>query len=272
MKKLVCYLVLDFDGVILPGEELMDNYVWDICQVASNRHKDQLFSRQIELIKMQQQLEEERSDDKSLEEIQSELNDIKQKISMHYVKKDEVLEETVPKYINRIPYKEIYVKENIYPGILELIHKINDMGIYVELIINTHVNSEAEIIAKRELLRKVFPPHKFIPVLFHLERYFAESGITMKRERSNKVARLIKALPYVSPLNNEGVVSYFVDNTESIVKEARALGFKAYFVEKNDDKYIKENPVLDPIPSQVIMKTANDTIDLLGCKVKKLSL
>ena len=271
MGKIVCYLVLDFDGVLIPGEELMDNYIWDICKEASNRYRESLEASERDLFLMKQRLEDERSNPKYIERVQKELNDIRQKRLMHFRKKDQVLEETSLEFVNKIPYQEIYVRDNFFPGILELIHKINDMGIYVELIVNTHFNADLEVKTKRELLRKEFPPHKFIPVPFHLEKQYSSDVITRKRVRTNKTAKLIKALPYVNPLANEDVFTYFVDNTKSILEEAEKFGLITYFVEKNDDKYIIDNPTLNPIPFQVILQAANDTLEKQnGDKVKKL--
>ena len=269
MEKTICYLILDFDGVLLPGEELMDNYVWEICKEASNRYRDELFASQIELIKMSQELEEERSGSKSLEKIKQELEQIDKKIKYHYNKKDQVLEETEPEYENRIPYNEIYIRENVFPGVLELVHKLHDMGIYTQIIVNTHVNSPREINAKKELLVKHFPKMKFIPILFHIDRYYDEYGAVVKdRQPSDKVGRLLKMCPYIIP-----ETSTLVDNTRSIIERGKELGLICYFVKKNEDKFIIENPVLNPIPCQVILDACNNTIENIhGDKTKKLIL
>ncbi len=36
MEKRKCCGIYDFDGVLAPGEELIDKYVWGICKEASN--------------------------------------------------------------------------------------------------------------------------------------------------------------------------------------------------------------------------------------------
>ena len=268
MEK-VCYLVLDFDGVLVPGEELMDNYVWDICKEASNKYCDELFKEQIELIKLQQSLEEEREDPNSIEEVKQNLIDIEKRIKKHFDLKDQVLEETEPKYKNRIDYDEIYQRKNVYPGILELLWKIHDSGLYVQLINNTHVNSEREIVAKRELLKKDFPPMKFVPIMYHSDRYYDQYGVVAKdRKPSDKVGRLLKILPYIEPS-----VTTLVDNSKSIIKRGEELGLICFFVEKNLNPYIIENPVLNPIPCQVILDATNNTIENIHeNKVKKLTL
>ena len=272
MENKICCGIYDFDGVLLPGEELMDKYVIKICEKASNAYCDKLFARQSELIKVQQRMEQERDVfGPEMRAVQRELEELRKKIEEHFMLKDQVLEETEEKYKNKIPYKDIYIRNNVYQGILELLWKIYDSKLYSELIVNTHVNAGTEIVAKRELLEKDFPPMKFVPILYHIEPYRDPYGgsINKNRKPSDKIGRLVNSIaPYID-VNK----STFVDNTASIIKRGRELGINCYFVDKNFDQYIKENPVLDPIPSQVIIEAANDTIDRVhGGKIKKLSL
>ena len=270
MEKVVCYLVLDYDGVLVPAEEIYDVLVHDeICEEASNIYREELLTRKKELEKIQEELIDERSGAKSLNEIKKELDDIKNKMSYHYFKKDQVLEESLPEYVNRIPYDKIYIVENIFPGVLELIHKLYDMGIYTEIIVNTHVNVDSEIKAKRILLETAFPPTKFIPVQFYLERRL-NNGMGIKRTRSNKVARLLKALPYIKSATSNSV---FVDNTLSVLDQAEKFKFKCFFVRKNEDKIVIENPVINPIPYEIILEAGNYTIvEVQKQKEKKLIL
>lgn len=257
MEKVVCYLVLDYDGVLVPGEEIYDVLIHDeICEEASNIYREGLITQREKLERIKEELDDERSGAKDIEKIKKELEEIDRKIKHHYIKKDQVLEESMPEYVNRIPYNKIYIKENVFPGLLELIHKFYDMGIYTEIIVNTHVNVDSEIKAKRILLENEFPPTKFVPVQFYLERRL-NNGMGIKRTRSNKVERLLKTLPYMKPYVNDSI---FVDNTMGVIKQAEALGFKAFFVRKNEDEYIIENPVLNPIPYQVILDAGNYTI------------
>ena len=99
MEEKLCCGIFDFDGVILPGEELIDKYVWEICKEASNAYCDMLFSQQSKLITIQQRLEQERDIyGPEMEEVKNELAEIERKIKIHFDLKDQVLEETEEKY------------------------------------------------------------------------------------------------------------------------------------------------------------------------------
>ena len=264
-----CYLILDFDGVLLPGEELMDEYVYEICKEASDKYRAELFQKKIELIEIQNQLENERIDSDTSYKIKKELDNIQAKINASYNKKDQVLEETEPEYVNRIPYHDIYIVKNFYPGIVELVHKIHEMGIYAQIIVNTHVNAEREIIAKSILLNNHFPPVKFVPRKFHVERYYDEYGDVVKgRKPSDKVGKLLEICPFIVPER-----STLVDNTKWIIDRGKEFGLRCFFVEKNKDSFILANPTLNPIPAQVILDAVNDTVENVHQnKVKKLIL
>ena len=267
MEGRYCYNILDFDGVLVPGEELMDEYIWEICKEATNIYCEGLFRQQTELIKYQQQLEEDRNIyGKEMQRVIHELEELKRLIQRHFELKDQVLEETEEKYRNKINYNEIYQLKNVFPGVLEAIWKIHDSGIYVQQISNTHVNAEREIIAKKILLQKEFPPMKFVPIRYHIEPYRDQYGAVNKnRQPSDKVGRLLRTIPSIDPT--------LVDNSRSIINRGDELGLRTYFVEKNTNPYIIQNPVLNPIPSQVIIQAANDTIDIVHeGKVKKLSI
>ena len=265
-----CCNILDFDGVLVPGEELMDNYVMGVCKEATNAYCEELFKKQSELIETQQQLEQERNVYGSeMREVIEELEELKRKIKKHFDLKDQVLEETEEKYRNKINYKEIYQVQNVFPGVLELVWKIHESGIYVQQISNTHVNAENEIIAKRELLKNAFPPMKFVPIRYHIDPYRDQYGALNKnRQPSDKVGRLLKTIPTIDPR-----VSVLVDNSKSIINRGNELGLRTYFVKKNEDAFIINYPCLNPIPSQVILESANDTIDIVhDGKIKKLRL
>ena len=267
MEKIVCYLVLDFDGVLVPAEELYNKILYnDICKEASSIYLDEQVAYRTELEKMQLELERERSGSKRIEEIKKELENVNRRINYHYRVKDHVLEETLPQYENKIPYHELYVLKNIFPGVLDLIHKLYDMGIYVEIIVCSHVNVESEIKAKRALLEKEFPPVKFVPVQFYLERCL--DGNIIERVRSNKPLRLLETLPYIKPFIKNTIL---VDNSSSICSEGDELGYKCFFVRASDIDL--DDPVLNPIPAQVILEAARYTTeDIYKQKVNKLIL
>ncbi len=269
MKKIVCYLVLDYDGVLVPAEELYDKMLYEsICKKASNIYLDEQVALRNELEKIKLDLERERSGSKRIEDIKKELENVDRRINYHYRVRDYVLEEKLPQYVNKIPYHELYTVKNVFPGVLELVHKLYDMGIYVEIIVCSHVNVESEIRAKKILLDKEFPPVKFVPVQFYLERIL--TGNVTERVRSNKPERLLETLPYLKDYINYILM---VDNSRSVLTEADELGFKCFFVRENDDKFIIENPVLNPIPAQVILDVGQYTLEnIYGEKKKKLIL
>ena len=270
MGEKYCCNILDFDGVFVAGEELMDEYIMSYCKKATNKYCNELFKKQSELIHAQQQLEIDRNIyGKEMHEIIRELEEIERLLKEHFDLKDQVLEETELKYRNKINYKEIYQRKNVYPGVLELMWKIYEAKIYYLLISNTHVNAEKEIIAKKELLLNDFPPMKFVPIRYHIEPYRDQYGLlTKNRKPSDKVGILLKTVPIVDP-----TISPLVDNSKSIITRGNELGLRTYFVPKNLDPFIEENPTLNPIPSQIILQSANETVDMVhGGKIKKLSL
>lgn len=270
MENKNCCGIYDFDGVLLPGENLADKYVEEVCKEASDAYGRILFNKQNELIRIRQRMEQERDVyGPDMNEIEEELSEIDRKLKIHFILKDQVLEETEERFRNKIPYKKIYTKENIYQGVLELMWRIYESKIYTQFIVNTHVNAATEIVAKRDLLTDDFPAIKFVPVKYHIIPYRDPYGFVNKnREPSDKVGSLLKMSPYI-----DVKTSTFIDNTARIIKRGKELGLRCYFVDKNNDSYILANPTLDPIPSQVILQAANDTIDIVhGGKIKKLSL
>ena len=257
MENKLCCGVYDYDGVLVPGEQLMDYYIEPVCREATTAYGEKLFDRQIELISEKQRLEIDRDIyGKEMDEIVKELVELEKKIDRHFELKDQVLEETEKKYENIINYDEIYRLENVYPGVLETLWEINKRGIYQIMLNNTHVNKDREIKAKERLLKNEFPPMEFVPIYFHIFPYRDHEGyINKKRKPSDKVVRMVRTVKYINPL-----ISSYVDNSKSVIKCANNVGFRTYFVAKNQD------------PSEQIIKAANDTIDIVHeGKIKKLS-
>lgn len=263
MEEKICCGIFDYDGVFVPGERLMDKHIIANCGIhkeaieATNEYGDSLFKEQLELTQQRQELELERNVYGSdMLKIVTRLNELNEKIRKHFERKDQVLEETEKKYENLINYDEIYVLENVYPGVLDKLWEIYDKGIYIKLINNTHVNKEREIVAKKRLLEKEFPPMEFVPVYFHIFPYRDSEGINKDRKPTDKVHRMYVNNKYIDPYS-----STYVDNSSGVIKCAKKLGFRTYFVDKSQD------------PKEVIINAANDTIDVIhDGKIKKLSL
>lgn len=257
MENKICCGVYDYDGVLVPGEELMDYYIEPVCHEATNAYGESLFERQLELITEKQRLELDRDVyGREMDEIIAELAELERKIKKHFDLKDQVLEETEKKYENIINYDEIYRLENVYPGVLETIWEISKRGIYKEMLNNTHVNTAREIKAKEKLLKSEFPPIKFVPIYFHIIPYRDREGfINKNRKPSDKVQRMVSNNRYIDPL-----ISTYVDNSIGVIKCARKIGFRTYHVQKNQN------------PRDCIIEAANDTIDIIHeGKIKKLT-
>lgn len=258
----LCCGIYDYDGVLVPGEELMDEQIIANCGPhkeaieATNIYAEKLFRRQLELIQEKQELELERDVyDHRMREIIKELKDLEEKIKRHFIIKDQVLEETEKKYENLIDYDKIYTLENVYPGVLELLWEIYEKGIYKKLFNNTHTNKLREETPKKILLRDEFPPMTFVPVRFHIMPYRDHEGINLNRKPTDKVQRMLVNNTEINPY-----LSSYVDNSKSVIKCAKVLGFRPYFVDKEQD------------PCELILRAANETIDLVhGDKIKKLS-
>ena len=97
---------------------------------------------------------------------------------------------------------------------------------------------------------------EFVPIYFHIIPYKDHEGFINKdRKPSDKVLRMVRTTKYINPL-----ISTYVDNSNGVIKCAKKLGFRPYFVNKSQD------------PSEVIIKAANDTIDIVHeGKIKKLT-
>ena len=258
MERKLCCGIYDYDGVLVPGEELMDQYIDPVCHEATNAYGLKLFKRQLELLLEKQRLEEERNIyDPDYKTICQQLIDIEEKIKKHFELKDRVLEETEPKFKNIIDYDEIYRIENVYPGVLNSLLEIYKENIYQKLVNNTHVNIKREIVAKERLLKAYFPPMEFVPIPFHIFPYRDKEGYVNKdRKPTDKVLRMMRTIDYVNPL-----ISTYVDNSRGVILCANKQGFRTYFVDKNQN------------PNDSIILAANDTIDIVhGGKIKKLSL
>ena len=49
-KVKLCCGAYDYDGVFVPGEELMDHYIEPVCKEATNKYGADLFDQQLKLI------------------------------------------------------------------------------------------------------------------------------------------------------------------------------------------------------------------------------
>lgn len=253
-----CYFNTDVDGVIIPGQELMDEYVYnDIDKIASDRYRYELVARINELRKKKEELEDEqRFFCPEMKEIEREIKEYERKKAIHYEHKNMVLEEVTPELEGRIPYDEIYQLKNLYPGMADALYKLYEAGIFDGFTAPSNVNKDREIRAKLELF-KHFPFVQLLPLQFFIEPFYLPGGKVkaLNRIPSNKAATLAKIKK-----DMDIPISPLIDDTPGVIDSARPLGFPCYFRSRDDD------------PVDIYYKAANDTIDIVhGGKIKKLS-
>ena len=255
---MICFNT-DVDGVIIPGQELMDEYVYnDIDKIASDRYRYELLAHLAELNNRKNELEaEQRFTCPEMQEIKDEIEEYEKRKQIHFDHKNMVLEEATPELVGRIPYDKIYKLENMYPGIPEILYKIYELGIFDEYNAPTLVNPASEIQAKNILFRENFPWFKLVPLKFFVEPFFVPGSKlkTLNREPCDKANKFASIKPHMIIHK-----SPYIEDTLSIVKIAQSLGFPAYFRSREDD------------PVDVYIRAVNETIDRdFKDKVKKLS-
>ena len=223
-------LILDCDGVIFDSLPLIDECVQKINYKASDAYKKELDTEEIKAIFMKNKWEEERSNNPSeLGIIKKRMSDVKRKKKEHYEYKDMVLEEVNYEYENRIDYYKIYQLQNTFDGVINMIYTIYGKGLFKEIYVLSHVNSEREIDAKKQFFKKYLPMVRFIPVYFHLDNFYNVDGTrNLKRLRTNKI-EYFKNYTGIEDMST----AYFIDDSISIIDEAKELGLSnAYY--KND--------------------------------------
>ena len=214
-------LVLDCDGVIFDSLPLIDEYVKNIKYIASDAYKNELDKEEFKARFMLNKWKEERSNDPIQHDlIKKMIRDVERKRNEHYEYKDKVLEEVSQRYKGKIDYHKIYQLENTFEGVINMIYTIYGKGLFDDIYILSHVNCKREIEAKSQFFKTYLPMVKFIPVMFHEEKFYNPDGTkNTKRKRTNKIASFQK-LTNLEDLSNV----YFIDDTESIIDEARQLG------------------------------------------------
>ncbi len=151
------------------------------------------------------------------------------------ITRDEVLEELNDMYKNRISYSELYTLKNTYPGVIDIIKLICSTGYFDKIYITTHVNTIQEALAKKEFFSKYLPMVEVFTIQFKTDPYKRDKRdyyANANRQRTNKPFEFFKA----TDEDPEGAI--FVDDTESICKQAIDLGAEAFYCD-NDI----ENPV-----------------------------
>ena len=234
MKRRV--LCLDCDGVIFDVVNMMKSIISRLNYICSDEFKTKVIDRLYQ---------------------NNELELYNRYSIIQKITRDEVLEEVNDLYKGKIDYNKIYVIENTYPGVIELIKKIYDSGYFDKIYITTHVNSEKEIIAKKKFFAKYLPMVEVRCYYFHempydhnKDNYFQNAN----RTRSNKPKL------FFEDTHENPKFTHFVDDSEVICNEARALGAKATHRYPEDDN-----------PCGVFYKMLEDNIEYIDDNSKKLS-
>ncbi len=228
-------LILDCDGVIFDSLPLIDEYVQKIKYEASDAYSDELDFEELKIRAMLHRYEKERSNNpEEYGLIQKRIKNIEKRRIEHYDYKDLVLEEVISEYQNRINYDEIYQLENTFDGVINMIYTIYGKGLFNEIYVLSHVNCEREIIAKKKFFKKYLPMIKFVPVKFHLDSFYNEDGEkNIKRLRTNKI-EYFRNYTGIRDLSS----SYFIDDTESIINEARKIGVAGAYYKNGSSKTV----------------------------------
>ena len=199
-KRVLC---LDCDGVIFNTNDMYKELITNINYICSDDFKNNVIDRAYQ---------------------QNDMDSVSTYTRIQIITRDEVLEEVKDLYKNRIPYKEMYTIGNTFPGVISLIKEIAETGYFDKIYITTHINTIRESLAKKEFFSKYLPmvevftiQFKDRPYIHDKTRYFDNA----ERQRTNKPLEFFNA----KGGNPKGVL--FVDDSESICNQARALGAQA---------------------------------------------
>ena len=208
-------LCLDCDGVIFNTVHMMKNIISGINYCCSDDFKIKIIDRAY------------KNNEMDLWRIYTDI----QKIT-----RDEVLEETNDLYKGRIDYNNMYVFDNTFHGVIEIINMIWASKLFDKIYITTHVNSAQEIEAKKKFFDEYLPMVELFTIRFNDKPYISDKKKyydNANRKRTNKPQEFFNA-KHEKPENTT-----FIDDSSSICDQARALGAKAFYRDSESD-----NPLL----------------------------
>ena len=208
-------LCLDCDGVIFNTVQMMKNIISGINYCCSDDFKIKIIDRAY------------KNNEMDLWKIYTDI----QKIT-----RDEVLEETNDLYKGRIDYDKMYVFDNTFHGVIEIINMIWEAGLFDKIYITTHVNSMQEITAKKRFFDKYLPMAELFTIKFNDKPYIPDKKNyyeNANRKRTNKPQEFFNAK------HERPESTTFIDDSYSICNQARALGAKAFYRDSESD-----NPLL----------------------------
>ena len=216
------FLIVDCDGVFYDTLPVIDEQVKKVNYYASDEYGNKLKMDSLNLHNRKYKLEEERSNNcRELLLLEKQIENSTQMRKMHFDLKDLVLEEVLREYKNRINYA-IYTRENAFPGAIDQLNEIADRGVYDQIFMCSHVNTDCEVEEKYKAVKKEFQGRVIlIPVKFHSVPYFdpITGEKNVNRLRANKI-ELFKIITGIKDLSK----SSFIDDKSDIVDEARDAG------------------------------------------------
>ena len=202
-------LCLDCDGVIFNTNGMYKDLISGINYCCSDDFKDKVIDRAYQ---------------------NNDMDSVNMYTRIQIITRDEVLEETKEMYKNRIPYDEMYVYENTFPGVIALIREIYETGYFDKIYITTHVNTVRESLCKKEFFAKYLPMTEVFTIQFKDRPYIHDKVSyfdNANRQRTNKPLEFFKT----KKENPRGAL--FVDDSETICSQAEALGSKAIWCNNN---------------------------------------
>lgn len=215
------YLLLDCDGVIFNSNVLIDKEVQKIEFKASDKYCEMLNNMETECINQLHSLEIERAiTPEKKAKIKSTIDEIKRLRKEHFLFKDMVLEEVLPKYVGLINYDNIYQMHRTFTDVIEKIREISLTGVFEDIYIVSHYNSSREGNAKVHFFKKYLPMVKVVLVKFHKDKFIlGDDAKNCSRARTNKLLDFS---------DQTGITDFsqcsFIDDTPSIIAEAQELG------------------------------------------------
>lgn len=226
MNEFKRILLLDCDGVIINGEPL-ERKLHDINPKASKFYRRPIDA---EYNKLEEQLKAKEiagfSGSPEYREIELRIRENRKKRAIHHDIRDRVIEEVGIYQKKKINYTDIYRIENALPGVIDRIKAMWKSGIYSQIYVVTHCNTEEEIVAKSEFFSRYLPFVEVIFVKVHLEPYNnGKCNITNKIEEFKRVTGI-----------TDLSMATFIDDTKAIIDDGRNSGvdkcfFKPEYVE-----------------------------------------
>ncbi len=267
-------LILDIDETIIPGEQLMDRQVIeavsnaglsmpeDIKKICLHSTWKYLKSLETKLDKLNNEKKRMQNEGviygRAWEELMGDIEHVDRvEIPEHYKCKDIVREEQIPEVKGLINYRKIYIPENLYPGIFEILWFIYEERVFDEdaLYASSNTNSISEENAKDLFFLECgLPPIETFYDRFHkLPHMNADGTINENREPSNKVIDFVEAHPEV-----DIQTSSWVDNSRYVRQIAKSLGFDVWLV--GNERCDPDNPEQRILPCKAFVDAYNQIV------------